>query len=184
MVLVLAGFASQAHAQSACGGNVQYNTDLSSNRRGWAFYCCPDGYRVHGVAYADIHKQDYVDGVSVVCRSVSSGETMIASSDLQKNPFTLTCNKQEVMIGIHQNDILRNSGKQDDELDSLSPVCKNPKSGAVSTPFNVDRNNGSAGMELSAAVGKLVGIACKDVDKGGNDPKESDRADGCTIITK
>jgi hypothetical protein len=75
-VLTLVSVAGQAQAQY-CGGSIMHNNDLSGNGRGWNTSCCPEGYRVQGIACADLPPgQDLMDGCSAVCRSIEKGNIM------------------------------------------------------------------------------------------------------------
>lgn len=179
LALVIAGFAGQVQAQSACGGTVQYTSDCSGNDRAWHFSCCPSGYRVQGVAYTDISKQDHVDALSAVCRSISRGNDMMPSSDFERTPKQFVCDKSEVMAGIIRKDVKVQGGDSRDSLDGLTPLCQHPGSKALREIYNVDIQGGRSGEQQVVYLPKrVVGLASKELDRG-----SSDRKDCVAIIT-
>ena len=172
-----AGFASQAGAE--CGGSIVPENDCNNNGRSWHFSCCPDGYRVQGVAYNDLKKQDHVDAVSAVCRSISRGND-IMPQDFGRSPKTFVCDKQEVMAGIYSKDVLTEGGDKYDELDGLTAICQHPGSKELRKVYNYDIQGGREGREKFVYLPKrVVGIAYKELEKG-----SSDRADCVAIIVK
>ncbi len=174
-----------AQAQSACGGTVQYTSDCDGNNRQWHFSCCPDGYRVQGVAYTDISKQDHVDAVSSVCRSIARGNDTMPQ-DFSRTPKTFVCDNKEVLAGIVSKDVKTDAGGNRDTLDGISAVCQHPGSKSLRTIMNVDiTENERQGRQESIYLPKrVVGIAYKEYDNGGKKTGASDRADCVTIITK
>ncbi len=189
MLLVVLGLAiailpSLAQAQ-ACGGRVVHNADCDSNGRQWTYSCCPDGYRVQGVAYNDLNKQDHVDAISAVCRSISKGNDMMPS-DFSKTPISLVCNKTEVMAGVASKDVKVNGGDSRDTLDGVTAVCQTPASTSLRTIANndIDQNSREASVQTVLLPKRVVGIATKDRDNGGNSAGSSDRADCVTVIVK
>lgn len=183
--LLIGGLSQWVYAQSACGGTIEYNKDCDNTRRSWGFSCCPEGYRVQGVAYTDIRKQDHVDAISAVCRSVTRGNDVMPSSDFQRNPLKLVCEKSEVMAGIYAKDVLTNSGDRRDTLDGLTAVCQHPGDNSLRRIFNADIQGGREGVEFSVRLPRrVVGIAYRERDNKGGDAGSSDRADCVTIITK
>lgn len=179
-LLVVLFSASIAQAQSACGGTMQMKSDLMGNKRNWHYSCCPEGYRVQGVAYTDIRKQDHVDAVSVVCRSIAKGNDIMPEGDFQRTPKTFVCEKNEVMAGIFTKDVKVEGGDHRDSMDGLTAVCQKPNSKELRTVYNKDLDGGRQGNQQVVYLPKrVVGLACKELDKG-----SSDRSDGCTIITK
>jgi len=170
---------SLVQAQSYCGGNIVFNSDLSSNNRSWNTTCCPDGYRVQGIACSDLPNQDLGDGCSAVCRSISKGNRMIANSDNQRTPDVKECNNSEVLAGIMCKDMAKNSKGDDDVSDGCTAVCQKPGSTNLRVVHKDDiAGNPREQNQTTVLLPKrVVGIACKDVQKG-----TSDRLDGCTII--
>lgn len=173
--------ASSAQAQY-CGGNLVPNNDLGGNNRGWNVSCCPAGYRVQGVACADLPPdQDLLDGCSAVCRSIAKGNIMQPAYDFQRTPTVYQCDKTEVLAGIMCKD--RNfEGKGDDDVsDGCTAVCQKPNTSNLRTVYSGDiaGTNRDPNQITVMLPTRVVGIACKDVNKG-----SSDRADSCTIITQ
>lgn len=174
-----------ANAQQACGGSVQPSNDCDGNDRQWHFSCCPDGYRVQGVAYTDISKQDHVDAVSSVCRSIARGNDTMPQ-DFSRTPKTFVCDNKEVLAGIVSKDVHTDAGGKRDTLDGMTAVCQHPGNKQLRTIMNVDiTENERQGREQTVYLPKrVVGIAYKEFDNGGNRTGSSDRADCVTIITK
>ncbi len=165
-------------AQNACGGTIEFSGDCAGNDRGWHISCCPDGYRVQGVAYTDIQNKDAVDAVSIVCRHKAKGNNFIASSDFQRDPKQFVCNNDEIMAGIYSKDSMEDGGKSD-TLDGLTAICQKPGQTGLRKINNSDIAQGREGREQTVRAPKrLVGIASKDKEKG-----TSDEADCVTIIT-
>lgn len=181
---VMAILSQSARAQMACGGNMVYNKDCDNSRRSWHFSCCPEGTRAQGVAYADIHKQDHADAVSVVCRSITRGEDVVPA-DFNHTPKQIVCEKTEVLAGIFCKDVLTEGGDKRDSLDGCTAICEHPGSAALRTIYNQDIQGGRQGTEYVARLPKhIVGIAYKELDNKGGDAGSSDRADCATIIVK
>lgn len=177
---VVLSISTAARAQSACGGTIMHNPDCDSSDRSWSISCCPDGYRVQGVAYNDIRKQDHVDAVSAICRSVSRGNDMMPNDFSHRAPTQYVCDKQEVLSGVFFKDVRVQGGDDRDTLDGVTAVCENPKNHAKRQLYNADISGGRTGVELSVSLPRrVVGIAYKELDKG-----TSDRADCVTIITR
>jgi len=175
--------ASVSYAQY-CGGNIQYSSDLTGNSRPWNVSCCPTGYRVQGIACADLPpKQDFGDGCSAICRSISKGNIMQPANDFQRHPALYQCDKTEVLAGIVCRDSTgHGGGSQSDVADSCTAVCQKPGSKNLRVVYNNDFNTNAKSAQnrvVTYLPTRVVGIACKDQDKG-----TSDRLDGCTIITK
>jgi hypothetical protein len=188
-VLVMAG-AGSAHAQY-CGGQVMDYGDCSHNARAYSASCCPDGYRVQGVAYSDIHKADFADAVSAVCRSISKGNDMMPT-DFQRAPVTYVCDKNEVFAGLACKDMAdKGSGKNADALDGCTAICQNAKTNAIREIYNPDMaGNPREAARVSVRLPqRVVGIVYKDQD-GKDDGKAngayggSDRADCAAISVK
>lgn len=180
--LSLISLAGNVLAQSACGGTMMANNDLSSNGRPWGISCCPDGYRVQGIACSDLPPdQDLADGCSAVCRSISKGNIMMPANDFQRQPDPVMCPKQDVMAGIVCKDMNHNSKGDDDVTDSCTPVCQHPGSTALTVMSKGDlNNNGREANQMTVMLPqRVVGIACKDINKG-----TSDRLDSCSPIVK
>jgi hypothetical protein len=169
----------------ACGGVVVQQNDCGGNDRGWHYSCCPDGYRVQGVAYTDIRKQDHVDAISAVCRSISKGNDVMAS-DFSRTPKTFVCDKTEVLAGVVSKDVRTEGGGKRDTLDGLSAVCQTPSSKNLRTISNHDIDSTERNERRSTVYlpKRVVGLAYKEKDNGGSNPGKSDRADCVTIITK
>lgn len=166
-------------ASENCGGVRQYNDDCANSNRSWHVSCCPDGYRVQGVAYNDIEGQDHVDAVSAVCRHISRGND-IMPTDFGRRPKKFVCNKNEVMAGIFQKDVITQGGTRRDSLDGVTAICQRPQSTNLRMVPNDDIEEGRQGGEMTVLLPKrVVGLAYKELDKG-----SSDRADCVTIITK
>lgn len=180
-VLGLMSLAGSASAQY-CGGSIMYNNDLSGNGRGWNTSCCPDGYRVQGIACSDLPPdQDLMDGCSAVCRSIEKGNIMQPANDFQRTPTVYQCEKQEVLAGIMCKDV-NFTGKGDDDVsDGCTAVCQKPNNSNLRQVYNGDigGTNRDPNQLTVYLPTRVVGIACKDLAKG-----SSDRADSCTIITK
>ncbi len=179
-ILASSVIASHAQAQSFCGGTVVFSGDLASNNRAWNTTCCPDGYRVQGIACADLPPdQDLADGCSAVCRSIAKGNRMIVSNDFQRTPEAIECNNSEVFAGVVCKDMSKNSKGDDDVSDSCTAVCQKPGSDRlrVVSKFDIDGNPRQPMQSTVSLPRRVVGIACKDIQKG-----SSDRLDGCTII--
>lgn len=176
-------FVSVTSYAQYCGGSIQQVSDLSSNRRAYAVACCPDGYRVQGIACSDLpEEQDMGDGCTTVCRSIKDGNRQEFSGDIQRNPAVYECDKTEVMAGIACKDTDKHGGGvNSDVADGCTVFCQNPKSKAVRRIRSDDIDgNRNAGYDVTVLLPRrVVGIACKDKDSG-----TSDRLDGCTIITK
>ena len=179
---------ASAFAQSTCGGHIQFDADTASNPRQYAVSCCPEGYRVQGIAYNDLGKNsgkqvDAADAFSAVCRSVSSGEIKMASEG-QTNALQLVCDPKEVLAGI----ICKDLGNGD-ESDGCTIVCQTPGSSALRQALNADTdsNRSRPYSEQSVLLPKrIVGIASKDMTKGGHQKgnRNSDESDGAAIIVK
>lgn len=155
-------------SQTLLRGSTVYNADCGGNKRGYQYIYCPSGYRPHGVVYDDFHrgpsKGDSVDSLSLICRSVSSGNILMAS-DFTNMPIKLQCDKTEVMSGIVYKD-----RKGRDEADGFAPVCLHPKTGRTRTLYNPDIAGGRPGVQISAPLKKkMIGIATKDMDDGNKD---------------
>lgn len=178
--LMVIGFSGGVYAQSACGGIVQYSSDCANSDRNWHFSCCPDDYRVQGVAYNDIKGQDHVDAVSIVCRSISKGNELVAQ-DFGRSPKKYVCKNKEVFAGIESKDVLTEGGGFRDTLDGVTVLCQRPGSNALEKIDNNDlTSNRREGRQQTVLLPKrVVGIAYKKIKKG-----ESDRADCVTIVTK
>lgn len=178
-ILLITGF---AQAESFCGGTPMFNADISGNKRPWTVSCCPDGYRVQGIACADLPPaQDLADGCSVVCRSIQKGNLMKVIGDFQRQPEQMVCHKTEVMAGIMCKDMAKHSKGDDDVADSCTAVCQKPGSNTLRTipRGDIDGNPREQQVYTTLLPQRVVGLACKDVDKG-----TSDRMDGCTPIVK
>lgn len=181
--LVLAFFLSLAaasHAQQhACGGNIEYSADCGNNSRSWHFACCPDGYRVHGIAYSDLPGQDSVDAITTVCRNIQSGNTMSNLSERTKRSLNqIKCDKTEVVSGLVMQDV-RKGNSNKDWLDAVSVECLNPRTSYKRTLYNPDfggRGQGRVSYDINTEV---VGFAYKELDDG-----SSDKVDCVTTITK
>lgn len=173
------GYEAKADQQSACGGIIQYNNDCANSGREYHISCCPDGYRVQGVAYTDIKDQDHVDAVSAVCRSISKGNDTMPQ-DFSRTPKKYVCEKQEVLAGIYSKDVQVQGGDKRDTLDGVTAFCQKPGSNALRKIDNHDISGGREGREQTILLPKrVVGIAYKEHDRG-----SSDRADCVTIVTK
>src|SRR3989338_559024 len=177
MLLLVTGV---TYAETACGGIVQFNDDCSNSGRGWHYSCCPDGYRVQGVAYNDIKGQDHVDAISAVCRSISKGND-IMTEDFSRQPKTFVCDKSEVMAGTGSKDVLTDSGSFRDSLDGVTAFCQKPGSDGMRRIGNgdIDGNKRAERQQTVLLPKRIVGIGYKEFDKG-----ESDRADCVAIVTK
>ncbi|MBI2341084.1 MAG: hypothetical protein HYU99_12075 [Deltaproteobacteria bacterium] len=179
-VLVLGFMPGLARADSACGGIIQMKNDCLKNGRSWHINCCPDNYRVQGVAYDDHPDQDHADAVGPICRKVGESSNPVMPEDYSKTPKTFECDKTEVMAGIYDKDVLTDSGDKRDTLDGVTAVCQKPGSEGLRKIANRDIEGGREGREQTVLLPKrVVGIAYKELDKG-----SSDRADCVTIITK
>lgn len=191
LAMLLTTATGSAFAQY-CGGTVQDYGDCGGNVRGYASSCCPSGYRVQGVAYADIHNADFADAVSAVCRSISKGNDMMPT-DFQRAPVTFVCDKQEVFAGLACKDMdnSKGSGKNMDALDGCTAICQNAKTGAMREIHNQDMaNNKREAARVSVRLPqRVVGLVYKDQD-GKDDGKpngafgSSDRADCAAISVK
>lgn len=178
--LLVFGFAQYANAMSACGaGQVRSESDCNNTHRAWHFSCCPPGYRAQGVAYNDISKQDHVDAVSVVCRSIKHGNIK-TPQDFSKPPKTFVCNNNEVLAGTLSSDVRTNGGDNRDTLDAVTALCQNAKTGQIREIYNPDFNPQRAKRrhQIRLGQGRSVGIAYREIKKG-----SSDRADCVTLIT-
>lgn len=179
VVSIVFGFSTMAKAQSACGGVVQLEPDCGNTSRNWHFSCCPDGYRVQGVAYNDIKKQDHVDAIGAVCRSISAGN-MALSEDFSRRPKEFVCDKTELLIGIATMDVKTEAGDDRDTLDGATAICWNPKTHQERMIANNDITERA--LRTQKVIGgkqKVVGIAYKEINRG-----SSDRADCATVIIK
>jgi hypothetical protein len=167
-------------AAEDCGGVIQYTEDCANNGRHYKITCCPDGYRVQGVAYNDIKGQDHTDAVSAVCRNIARGNDTMPT-DFGRSPKKFVCDNNEVMAGILSKDVITDSGDKRDTLDGVTAICQHPGSTNLRILANKDiDSNTRHGRELTVLLPKrVVGIAYKELDKG-----TSDRADCVTIITK
>ncbi len=167
-------------AQEACGGVIQYSNDCAGNDRKWHISCCPDNYRVQGVAYTDIKNKDAVDAISTICRKGGASENpWMPTGDFQRPAKKFECNKEEVMAGIYSKDRMADDGKSD-TLDGLTAFCQKPGSNALRKVYNADIEGGREGREQTVLLPKrVVGIASKEKEKG-----ESDEKDCVTIVTK
>lgn len=179
-LVLLASPGTSVAQESACGGTIQYSADCSNTNRSYHISCCPDGYRVQGVAYNDIKGQDHVDAVSAVCRSIKRGND-IMPQDFSRDPKKFVCEKSEVMAGIYSKDVRVQGGDDRDTLDGVTGVCQHPGSSSLRRIYNQDiDSNPRDGREQSVLLPKrIVGIAYKETDRG-----SSDRADCVTVITK
>lgn len=176
-------YAGSAYAQSYCGGQLVYSQDCASNGRDYAVSCCPDGYRVQGVASGDKYKQDYGDAISAVCRSITKGNDMMPI-DFQRAPAAYVCDKTEVFAGLFCKDMGdRGKGTKSDVLDGCTAVCQKPNSGDLREVYSPDiSHNPRQGIRHTVKLPKrVVGLAYKDMDNAGG---ESDRADCAAIIVK
>lgn len=166
----------------ACGGNIEYEGDCHNTDRPWITSCCPDGYRVQGVAYNDVIGQDHVDAFSAVCRSISKGNDMMPGEFTHRGPNQFVCEKQEVMAGLQYKDVKVQGGDNRDTLDGVNVLCQRPSSKAIRAISNMDVDHNPR-MDIHKHVAylpkRVVGIAYRELDKG-----SSDRADCVTIITK
>lgn len=166
-----------------CGGEIEVVGDLVGNNRAWNISCCPEGYRVHGVACADLPPdQDFGDGCTAVCRSTTAGNTMQPNADFQRVASVFQCQPSEVMVGIICKDAHGvGTGQNSDVADGCTPVCQNPTSKATRDVLNADiaGNPRSESRVMAYGSKRVVGIACQDLQKG-----SSDRLDGCTLIVK
>lgn len=178
--LLVLGQGGAVFAQSACGGFIQQASDCDGNSRKWHISCCPDGYRVQGVAYTDIKGKDAADAVSTICRKVGAMENPPQiTGDFQRPAKRYECNKEEVMAGISSKDWLAGD-EMSDTLDGVTPMCQKPGSNAVRTVYNPDLQGGRQSREQYVLLPKrVVGIASKERDKG-----ESDKKDCVTIVTR
>src|SRR3990167_2519901 len=102
---------------------------------------------VKGVAYTDLGGQDYVDAVSAIC-SNSAGENVVVNSDFTKKPGKLACKSSETFIGIYSKDSFENN-KLQDELDGVTAICKNKKTGDIRKVSNGDIDGGREGAEMT-----------------------------------
>ena len=181
--LVTLGVMSLASASYAqyCGGTIVYDNDCGSNPRGFSVSCCPSGFRVQGVAYNDMHKSDYADALSAICRSIAKGNDMMPS-DFQTAPVTHVCDKTEVFAGLACKDMDKKGGINSDNLDGCTAVCQHPKSRNLRTIYSTDiaSNKRSYVRHTVLLPKRVVGIAYKDIGQ----KKSSDRADCATIIVK
>lgn len=176
LALALVSFAGAAQAQS-CGGTMMPNDDLNSGR--YNYSCCPSGYRVQGIACADLPGQDLSDGCSAVCRSISKGNDMMPSNDFQRMPEPVTCPKASVFAGLWCKDVNKSGKGDDDVADGCSAICQDASSGAITkmSKGDIDGTNRPSKDLMVRLPQRVVGIACAEVDKG-----SSDRMDGCTIM--
>lgn len=163
--------AAQAHA--FCGGSPDYSNDCNNNPKGFATSCCPNGYRVQGVAYNDMRSSsnnDIVDAVSAVCRSIQKGNDMMPS-DFQAPPITMVCDKTEVFAGMSVVDLNKN-----DAMDGIVVYCQKPGS----TSLRMIGNNGDTGSNgethTTLLPKRVVGIGYKD--------NQGDQADCATVSIK
>lgn len=187
-LVVFTGGVAQAQY---CGGTVVDYGDCSKNVRAYAASCCPSGYRVQGVAYADINKADFADAYSAVCRSIAKGNDMMPT-DFQRAPITLVCDKNEVFAGLACKDMSnKGSGKNADASDGCTAICQDAKTGATREIYNQDTaGNPREASRVSVKLPKrVVGIVYKDQD-GKDDGIAngafggSDRADCAAIVVK
>lgn len=182
LVVGVMAYPQFSEAQHACGGEVRQINDLAGNGRSYRFSCCPDGYRVQGVAYSDVGKDhDHADCVTTVCRSISQGNISIGSSDCSNasRMKQFECDKTEVMAGLVRKDLIGEGSSDRDTADGFTPLCQKPGSNALRRVYNHDIEGGREGEEISVLLPQRVcGIASKDREKG-----KSDRLDGATIIT-
>ncbi|MBI4410958.1 MAG: hypothetical protein HY541_00540 [Deltaproteobacteria bacterium] len=181
VVALMLGLAGKVNAQGACGGTVEYSNDCAGNDRKWHISCCPDGYRVQGVAYTDIKDRDAIDAISTICRKVGAMDNPPQiTGDFQKAPKKFECNKEEVMAGIRSKDRAADDNKSD-TLDSIEVACQNPKGKNLRWVYNTDAmNNGRAPREQTVLLpARIVGIASKEKEKGTSDEK-----DCVTVVTK
>ncbi|MCP5464975.1 MAG: hypothetical protein H7A33_08130 [Deltaproteobacteria bacterium] len=180
--LLLVGNFAQAQY---CGGTVVNDNDCGSNARPFAVSCCPDGYRVQGVAYNDLYKSDYADAVGPVCRHVVKGNDMLVV-DFQTSPVLHVCDKTENMVGIACKDMPKKGGKNSDVLDGCTAICKNPKTNQTRLLYSADLagNGRSYVKHMIDLPQRVVGMAYKDGDWKGAHVGGSDRADCATIVHK
>lgn len=190
-IAVVASFlvSTSVFAQSTCGGHIEYDADTATNPRQYAVSCCPEGYRVQGIAYNDMGKRggksqsDVADAFSAVCRSVSSGEIMM-SSEGQTSSLQLVCEPKEVLAGILCKDLGKN-----DESDGCTIKCQKPGSSALRQVLNADTDSNTMRPYTEHTVllpKRVVGIASKDMTNGGaqTGSRGSDQSDGAAIIVK
>lgn len=161
---------------------VESASDLSKNNRSWNISCCPEGYRVHGLACSDIvGGKDDGDGCSAVCRSITKGDIMQPHNDFQRAPGIYRCEPSEVFVGVacKDNDD-HGGGVNSDVADSCTAICEKTNGSTRYVENNDLHNTGRSWNVVQIPLGsrRVSGVACKDLQNG-----SSDRLDGCTIIS-
>lgn len=123
-VAALAVIVSAGTVQAFCGGQVAVSNDCAGNQEPYATSCCPQGYRVQGVAYSDLKGEDGLNGIQAYCRKYKGNETTIPNKDQLeggKGIVTIACESTEIMSALGCDDM---QGK--DKLDGCIIECYNP----------------------------------------------------------
>ncbi|MBX7149971.1 hypothetical protein K1X76_12955 [bacterium] len=186
LAVVFGVISGQSFAQSVCGGEIVYHRDCDGNNRKWGYKCCPTGYRVQGVWYADMSNgQDYTDSLGPICRKVGAdGNPMLDTADRSGTGKRLECDKNEVFAGIAYKDVVTNHGGTRDAMDGITAWCQNAKTGALRRLPNNDIDKGpkhTYSEEYVRLPQRVKAILYKERDNGGDNPGGSDRADCATI---
>lgn len=178
--LVAAGSVQARYTQCMSDARVMSNDCESNTDRPYSYNCCPDGYRVQGVAYSDIPKgADYMDAISPVCRHIKKGNTMMPT-DFQREPVVHMCDKTEIMIGLACKDMPK-KGKDSDISDGCTAICQNPKTKKERILYSKDlEDNGNPYVITKIYLpNRITGIHYKEWARG-----QSDRADCATVSYK
>jgi hypothetical protein len=132
--------------------------------------CCPDGYRPHGIAYADAADGDSARAITPVCRPVAGGEDMLPHPPGDK-AVVLACGSVEIFNGVACKDL-----PESDTLDGCTAICTQASTKTRRYLENPDIDDNDNPLRESAtpkyhsrskSKSRVLGVAYKKVEDAG-----------------
>jgi hypothetical protein len=129
--------------------------------------CCPEGYRPHGIAYADASDGDAAQEITPVCRPIVGGDDMMPQPP-KGTAKTLLCDKVEILTGVACKDL-----PESDTLDGCTAICTQPSTKNKRYLDNADIDDNENPLRDSAtpkyhsrskSKSRVLGLAFKKVD--------------------